>query len=193
LREITEAIDGIAFQTNLLALNAAVEAARAGEITAAASRSSRPRCATLRSAAPRRRRRSASSSSARASRSRRAPQADVAGTAVRGSSIGGRVAERMSDIAAVSAQQRAGIEQVNQAVTQMDSVTQQNAALVEQAAANAMSLERQAGELAAAVEAFSTGRERLAIQLEPRGQRGAKLVRRTSAIDPRSSLPSTIS
>ena len=98
----------------------------------------------------------------------------------------------MNDIAAASVQQRAGIEQVNQAVAQLESVTQQNAALVEEAAANAMSLERQAEELSAAVDVFDTGRDR-APDLESLAQRGAKLVRRTSAIRPPPSLPSTIS
>jgi methyl-accepting chemotaxis protein len=193
VRDITETIDGIAFQTNLLALNAAVEAARAGDhgrgfaVVASEVRGLAQRCAQ----AAQEIRVLIKRSGEQVETGRQ--QADVAGTAVaRILDSVGAVAQRMQDIASASAQQRAGIEQVNQAVTQMDSVTQQNAALVEQAAANAMSLERQAGELAAAMEAFSTGRERLAVE-ESRGQRGAKLVRRTSAIDPRSSLPSTIS
>jgi uncharacterized phage infection (PIP) family protein YhgE len=60
----------------------------------------------------------------------------------------------MGEIAAASAEQSSGIEQVNQAITQMDDVTQQNAALVEQAAAAAESLQDQAGKLAEAVSVF---------------------------------------
>ncbi|MBI3431774.1 MAG: hypothetical protein HY018_06150, partial [Hydrogenophilales bacterium] len=65
-----------------------------------------------------------------------------------------RVTDIMSEIAAASQEQSAGIEQVNQAVTQMDDVTQQNAALVEEAAAAAESLQDQAGKLAEAVSVF---------------------------------------
>ena len=194
VREITETIDGIAFQTNLLALNAAVEAARAGEhgrgfaVVASEVRSLAQRCA--RAAAEIRL--LTQKSGEQVEQGRR--QAGVAGASVeRLVDSVGVVARRMSEIASASAQQRAGIEQVNQAVTQMDSVTQQNAALVEEAAANAMALERQAAELAAAVEVFSTGRERDEVELAALAQRGAKLVRRTSAMRPPPSLPSTIS
>jgi len=64
----------------------------------------------------------------------------------------------MSEIAAASAEQSSGIEQVNQAITQMDDVTQQNAALVEEAAAAAESLQEQAGKLAEAVSVVQAGR-----------------------------------
>jgi hypothetical protein len=100
----------------------------------------------------------------------------------------------VGDIARASAQQRSGIEQVNMAVTQMDSVTQQNAALVEEAAANAFALEQQAAELAAAVAVFNLGDEPLPEDgpaVPP--QRGAKLVRRTSLIAPPAMRPSTSS
>ncbi|MBW8370279.1 MAG: hypothetical protein K0M66_04785, partial [Thiobacillus sp.] len=60
----------------------------------------------------------------------------------------------MSEIAAASQEQSSGIEQVNQAITQMDDATQQNAALVEEAAAAAESLQNQAGKLAEAVSVF---------------------------------------
>ena len=65
-----------------------------------------------------------------------------------------RVTDIMSEIAAASNEQRAGIEQVNQAITQMDEVTQQNAALVEQAAAAAEAMQEQAGALMEAVSVF---------------------------------------
>ena len=191
VREITETIDGIAFQTNLLALNAAVEAARAGEhgrgfaVVASEVRSLAQRCA----AAAQEIGKLIAASGAQVEEGRR--QASVAGQAVAKlvSSVE-TVALRVNDIAAASAQQRTGIEQVNQAVMQMDSVTQQNAALVEEAAANALALDSQAAELAAAVEVFSTGRD-LATLDAP--QRGAKLTRRTSPMRPPATLPSTIS
>jgi methyl-accepting chemotaxis protein len=65
-----------------------------------------------------------------------------------------RVTDIMSDIAAASAEQSAGIEQVNMSIIEMDSMTQQNAALVEEAAAAAQSLQDQAGELARVVSIF---------------------------------------
>ena len=68
-----------------------------------------------------------------------------------------RVTDIMSEIAAASQDQCAGIEQVNRAIAQMDQVTQQNAALVEQAATAAASLQDQAGELAAVVSIFRLG------------------------------------
>jgi len=68
-----------------------------------------------------------------------------------------RVTDIMAEITAASVEQSAGIEQVNQAITQMDEVTQQNAALVEEAAAAAESLEEQAGHLARAVSVFVLG------------------------------------
>ncbi len=73
-----------------------------------------------------------------------------------------RVTDIMGEISAASAEQSAGIEQVNQAVTQMDTVTQQNAALVEQAAAAAGSLEEQAKRLKQAVSTFRLGTAQLA-------------------------------
>ena len=160
VREITETIDAIAFQTNLLALNAAVEAARAGEhgrgfaVVAFEVRGLSQRCATA--SADIRGLIKASAEQVDNGRS----QADVAGKAMEAivESVH-RVAERIEDIASASAQQRDGIEQVNQAVTQMESVTQQNAALVEEAAAAAMSLQQQAAALDAAVGEFATGRD----------------------------------
>ena len=65
-----------------------------------------------------------------------------------------RVTDIMSEITAASAEQTAGIEQINEAVTQMDQVTQQNAALVEEAAAASASMQEQAGKLAEAVSVF---------------------------------------
>ena len=193
--EITDTIDGIAFQTNLLALNAAVEAARAGAhgrgfaVVASEVRMLAQRCAE----AARQIRLLLAQSSEQVETGRH--EVHVAGEAV-GRIVAAveTVAQRVGDIARASAQQRSGIEQVNMAVTQMDSVTQQNAALVEEAAANAFALEQQAAELAAAVAVFNLGDEPLpedAPVVPP--QRGAKLVRRTSLIAPPAMRPSTSS
>jgi methyl-accepting chemotaxis protein len=160
VREITEAIDGIAFQTNLLALNAAVEAARAGEhgrgfaVVAAEVRTLSQRCAE----ASREIRALIKAAAERIDDGRR--EADRAGDGMRDIVAAVKsVAGRIEEIAATSGEQRAGIEQVNQAIAQMEGVTQNNAALVEEAAAAAEALERQATELATAAGLFATGRE----------------------------------
>jgi methyl-accepting chemotaxis protein len=87
-------------------------------------------------------------------------EADVAGAGMRDIVTAVKsVAERIEEIAAATGEQRAGIEQVNKAMVQMEDVTQQNAALVEEAAAAAEALERQAADLATAASLFTTGRE----------------------------------
>jgi methyl-accepting chemotaxis protein len=153
--EIVGVIDAIAFQTNILALNAAVEAARAGEqgrgfaVVAAEVRALAQRSA-------------ASSKEIRQLIERSSTAVDQGRVLVTraGGAIGevvggiGHVAERVDDIAAAAAEQSAGIVQVNQAVMHMDEGTQQNAALVEQAAASAQALEDQARQLVAAVATF---------------------------------------
>jgi methyl-accepting chemotaxis protein len=153
--DIIGVIDGIAFQTNILALNAAVEAARAGE----QGRGFAVVAAEVRSLAQR--------SAAAAKEIKGLIDASVsnveAGSALVGQAgttmeeiVDGirRVADIMGEISAATGEQTLGIEQINEAISQMDQTTQQNASLVEEAAAASETLQRQAGELADAVRVF---------------------------------------
>jgi methyl-accepting chemotaxis protein-2 (aspartate sensor receptor) len=153
--DIIGVIDGIAFQTNILALNAAVEAARAGEqgrgfaVVATEVRSLAQRSA----AAAKEIKALIGDSVARIDSG--GALVDQAGKTMQEivSSVR-HVADIMGEITAASHEQRTGIEEVNRAVTQMDQVTQQNAALVEEAAAAAESLQDQATQLVQAVSVF---------------------------------------
>ncbi len=158
IASIISVIDGIAFQTNILALNAAVEAARAGE----QGRGFAVVATEVRNLAQR------SSAAAKEIKGLIDDSVEKVENGTRLVSEAGRtmeeivasiknVADIMSAITAASQEQSSGIEQVNQAVTQMDEVTQQNAALVEEAAASAESLENQAKDLAGAISIFKVG------------------------------------
>jgi methyl-accepting chemotaxis protein-1 (serine sensor receptor) len=155
IADIISIIEGIAFQTNILALNAAVEAARAGEegrgfaVVAGEVRSLAQRS----SAAAKEIKELIDTSVERVqSGSALVDEAGRTMTDIIGAVQ--RVTDIMGEIAAASEEQSSGIDQVARAVTQMDEVTQQNAALVEEAAAAASSLEDQAGKLRQAVAVF---------------------------------------
>jgi methyl-accepting chemotaxis protein len=158
IADIIGLIDGIAFQTNILALNAAVEAARAGE----QGRGFAVVASEVRSLAGR---------SATAAKEIKQLIEESVGNVTEGCKLveqaGGtmdeivvqvrRVADLMGEISKASRDQSAGIDQINQALGQMDQVTQQNAALVEEAAAAAQSLEHQARHLVDVVSVFRLG------------------------------------
>jgi methyl-accepting chemotaxis protein len=153
--DIISVIDGIAFQTNILALNAAVEAARAGE----QGRGFAVVASEVRSLAQR----SAQAAGEIKDLINNTVQQVQAGSELvnqAGSTMDEvvasirRVTSIMSEIASASSEQTAGIEQINQAIVQLDNVTQQNAALVEQAAAAASAMQEEAGRLTGQVGRF---------------------------------------
>ena len=158
IAEIIGVIDGIAFQTNILALNAAVEAARAGEQGRGfAVVAGEVRNLAHRSAAAAKEIKGLIENSV-ASVSAGSRLVEQAGDTMREvvTSVQ-RVTDIMAEITAASAEQTAGIEQVGVAVVQMDQVTQQNAALVEEAAAAAEAMLDHAASLTRAVSVFRTG------------------------------------
>jgi methyl-accepting chemotaxis protein len=153
--DIIAVIDGIAFQTNILALNAAVEAARAGEQGRGfAVVATEVRNLAQRSAAAAKEIKSLIDNSVEKVQVGSMLVDQAGKTMAEIVESVSRVTDIMSEISAASQEQTSGIEQVNMAITQMDQVTQQNAALVEEASAAAQSMRDEADGLASVVSAF---------------------------------------
>ncbi|NHQ91549.1 methyl-accepting chemotaxis protein [Janthinobacterium lividum] len=170
--DIIAVIDGIAFQTNILALNAAVEAARAGEQGRGfAVVASEVRNLAQRSAAAAKEIKQLIDSSAEQVGAGEKLVALAGETMEKVVSSVRHVTDIVAEISSASAEQSAGIEQINQAIVEMDNMTQQNSALVEQASAAAQAMNEQAAGLAQIVSVFKVGAVAAAPRPAPAAQR----------------------
>jgi len=168
IADIIGVIDGIAFQTNILALNAAVEAARAGEQGRGfAVVASEVRSLAQRSAEAAKEIKMLINTSVEKVSSGTQLVSDAGVTMNDIVQSVRQVAEVISHITATSGEQSSGISAINQAIGDLDQMTQQNAALVEQSAAAAESLRDQASQLARAVSVFKTDSRAVAMQQMP--------------------------
>jgi methyl-accepting chemotaxis protein len=187
IADIIGTIDGIAFQTNILALNAAVEAARAGEQGRGfAVVAGEVRSLASRSAEAAREIKSLIAASVENVDSGSRLVADAGETMNEIVASVQRVSDIIGEISAAATEQSTGIAAVNQTVSQLDQMTQQNAALVEQSAAAAESLKEQAVRLASTVTRFQVGRESYASQPRPAAAPAA------SALPMRSAAPAKV-
>ena len=155
MSDIIGVIDGIAFQTNILALNAAVEAARAGEQGRGfAVVASEVRALAKRSADAAHEIKALIDTSVEQVGEGSRRVGDAGGTMLEVVDSVRRVSDLITEISSATREQTTGVDQINMAVGQLDGVTQQNAALVEQAAAATRSMAEQADRLVAAVAVF---------------------------------------
>ncbi|MET0518309.1 MAG: methyl-accepting chemotaxis protein [Burkholderiaceae bacterium] len=182
INDIIGTIDGIAFQTNILALNAAVEAARAGEQGRGfAVVASEVRSLAQRSAAAAKENKALIGASAERVESGSRLVQDAGATMGDIVASVQRVSDIIGEISAASREQSDGIHQINAAVNQLDQMTQQNAALVEESASAAESLKDQASRLAQAIGVFRLNAGSLAVPAASAAAAGSAPLRKSPA------------